>query len=125
MSERVQVIERDGVPEWAVVPYEEYQRLVALAEEAAEVRAYDEAMGRAQAGEERVPARLARRLVEGENPIRAWREHRGLTQAQLAERAGVGQSYVAMLEAGERKGSVTRLRALARALGVELDDLAQ
>lgn len=62
---------------------------------------------------------------EGENPVRAWREHRGLTQAQLAEPAGVGQSYVAMLEAGERKGSITRLRALARALGVELDDLAQ
>ena len=125
MSERVQVIDRDGVPEWAVVPYEDYQRLVTLAEEAGDVRAYDEALGRAQAGEERVPARLAHRLVEGENPIRAWREHRGLTQAQLAEQAGVGQSYVAMLEAGERKGSVTRLRALARALGVELDDLAQ
>jgi transcriptional regulator with XRE-family HTH domain len=81
-------------------------------------------MGRAQAGEERIPARLARRLVEGEHPIRAWREHRGLTQAHLAERAGVGQSYVAMPEAGERKGAGTRLRAIARALGVELDDLA-
>ena len=125
MSGRVQVIERDGNPEWAVIPYAEYERLVALAEEVTDVRAYDEAIRRVERGEKVVPGEVVRRLVEGESPIRVWREHRGITQAQLAEQASVGQSYVAMLESGERKGSVARLRAIARVLGVALDDLAR
>ncbi len=39
----VQIIEKNGRPEWAVVPYEEYQRLVAEAEMLQDVRTYDEA----------------------------------------------------------------------------------
>lgn len=123
MNERVQIIERDGKPEWAVIPYAEYERLQALAEEAEDVRAYDQAVRALGAGEETVPAEVVRRLVAGENPLRVWREHRGLTQVELAQRAGVGQPYIAMLEAGERKGSVARLRVLARVLGLDVDDL--
>jgi DNA-binding XRE family transcriptional regulator len=123
VNERVQIIERDGKPEWAVIPYAEYERLQALAEEAEDVRAYDQAVRALGAGEETVPAEVVRRLVAGENPLRVWREHRGLTQVELAQRAGVGQPYIAMLEAGERKGSVARLRVLARVLGLDVDDL--
>ncbi len=41
-----QIIEKDGVPEFAVLPYAEYQRLLAIAEDkmdAADVLAYREA----------------------------------------------------------------------------------
>jgi DNA-binding XRE family transcriptional regulator len=123
VNERAQVIERDGKPEWAVIPYAEYQRLQALAEDAEDVRAFDQAVAALGDGEETVPGEVVRRLVTGENPLRVWREHRGLTQVELAKRAGVGQPYVALLEAGERKGSVARLRALARVLGLDMDDL--
>jgi hypothetical protein len=39
----VQVIEKGGKPEWAVIPYEEYERLLEAIEMAEDVRAYDEA----------------------------------------------------------------------------------
>ncbi|MGH8511948.1 MAG: helix-turn-helix domain-containing protein [Gammaproteobacteria bacterium] len=42
---------------------------------------------------------------------------------QLAEAAGVWQSYIAMLERGERQGSVAKLRMIAKALAVDVDDL--
>lgn len=120
MNARIQVIERDGKPEYAVLPYKEYKRLAALAEDAEDIRAFDAAM---DSGEELLPADMVHRLVGGENPIPVWRAYRNLTQAQLAEGAGVGQSYIAMLERGDRQGSITKLRAIARALKVDLDDL--
>ena len=51
-----------------------------------------------------------------------FRDHRGLTQTQLAEAAGLKQSYVSQIEAGTRNGSVDALTRIAEALRVELDD---
>jgi hypothetical protein len=39
----VQIIEKDGQPEWAIIPYAEYERLREDAEMLQDVRAYDEA----------------------------------------------------------------------------------
>ena len=120
----VQVIERDGKPEYAVVPYEEWQRLLELAEEAEDIRDAEQAMRELENGEdELIPGEMVSRLLDGEPPVRVWREHRGLTQAQLAERAGVTQGAVAQIESGKRRGSVDLLRKLAAALEVDVDDL--
>ena len=78
----------------------------------------------ARGEEETIPAPVVDRLLAGEPPVRVWREHRGLTQAQLAEAAGVTQSMVAMIERGDRRGTVDTLTVIARALKVDLDDLA-
>ena len=120
----VQVIERDGKPEYAVVPYDEWRRLVELAEEAADIRDAEQAMRELERGEdELVPGEIVARLLDGEPPVRVWREYRGLTQAQLAERADITQGAVAQIESGKRRGSVDLLRKLAAALEVEVDDL--
>ena len=120
----VQVIERDGKPEYAVVPYEEWRRLLELAEEAEDIRDAEQAMRELEHGEdELIPGEMVGRLLDGEPPVRVWREHRGLTQAQLAERAGVTQGAVAQIESGKRRGSIDLLRKLADALGVDVDDL--
>ncbi len=120
----VQVIERDGKPEYAVVPYEEWQRLLALAEEVEDIRAAERAMQALASGEdERLPAEVVHALLEGAPPLRVWREHRGLSQTRLAERAGVTQGAIAQIESGRRKGSVHLLRKLARALEIDVDDL--
>ncbi len=66
---------------------------------------------------------LARRMIEGESPIRIWREHRGLTQTALAGEIGVGKSYLSQLESGAKTGSVEVWAAAAGALGVTIDDL--
>jgi transcriptional regulator with XRE-family HTH domain len=51
--------------------------------------------------------------------IREWRQHRGLTQAALAERAGLSWIYIAKLEGGARRApSLPALERIARALRV-------
>jgi DNA-binding Xre family transcriptional regulator len=63
------------------------------------------------------------RLIARENPVRVWREHRGHSLRQLAERAGIGIGYLSQIENGERKGTVDTLKKIAAALNVDLDDL--
>jgi DNA-binding XRE family transcriptional regulator len=121
MNAKVQIIERDGAPEYAVIPYAEYEELVRLSEAMRDIQAYDAAL--ADAGEA-IPHDVMRRLVDGESPIRVWREHRGLTQAALAGQAGLDKTYLSQLESGRKTGSVAALKGLANALGVGIDDLA-
>lgn len=56
--------------------------------------------------------------------VRVWREHRGLTQDELARRVGLSKSFLSEIENGKKTGSVRTLRALADALGIELTRLA-
>jgi transcriptional regulator with XRE-family HTH domain len=50
------------------------------------------------------------------NSLKAWRRHRGLTQAQLAEHVGTKASVISLLESGDRRLSPKWLRPLAEAL---------
>ncbi len=50
------------------------------------------------------------------NYLRAWREHRGLTQAKLAEAVGTTGAVISLLESGERGLSDKWLRKLAPVL---------
>lgn len=110
--------------EMVTIPREEYERLVALAEDTEDAAAVARFRARLAAGEEElVPAAVVGRLLGGESPVRVWREHRGLTQSGLARASGVHRVVVADIEAGRRGGSVKSLKALAEALGVGVDDL--
>jgi ribosome-binding protein aMBF1 (putative translation factor) len=73
--------------------------------------------------QEAVPAELVDRLLSGENPVKVWREYRGLSQRGLAARAGLNFTYLSQIETGARKGPVQTMKKLAEALGVDLDDL--
>ncbi len=72
---------------------------------------------------ERVPAAVIRRLAAGEAPLRVWRAHRGLSLRALAATAGISAAMLSEMETGKKEGSVRTLLALARALGVDMDDL--
>lgn len=117
---KTEIIERKG-KRFAVVPLTEFEQLVRDAEMLEDVRAYDAAKSRK---EEVFPAAVADRLVGGANPIRVFREYRGLTQEVLAKAARIARPYLAELESGRKQGSVAVLRTIARALKVELDDIA-
>jgi ribosome-binding protein aMBF1 (putative translation factor) len=119
----VQVIERDGKPEWAVIPYEEYQRLLEDAEMFQDVRAYDEARKAIAAGEKLVPSEVTYALLDGANPVRVWRENRGISRKQLAEATGVSAAYLSQIESGKKKPSPEVLAAIAHELGLSLDDI--
>ena len=45
---------------------------------------------------------------------------RGLTQAELAKRAGLGWNFIAKVEAGDRRPSLSSLERIARVLGAKL-----
>lgn len=55
--------------------------------------------------------------------FKEWREHRGLTQEQLAERLGTNKSGVSKVETGVSGYSQSSLEAWAEALGCEPWDL--
>ena len=92
--------------------------LADLIEDAAATAAYHRARD-----EECVPIGVVDRLIARVNPVRVWREHRGHSLRQLAERAGIGIGYLSQIENGERKGTVETLKKIAAALDVDLDDL--
>lgn len=124
MKENIQLIERDGKPEWAVLPYDEYLKLLEQAEMLEDIRDYDIAKAELEnGGDELIPSEVVEALLDGENPIKVWREYRGLTQQQLADTAGISKPYLSQIETGKRKGTVDILSAIAKALKVSLDDL--
>jgi len=119
----VQIIEREGKPEWAVIPYAAYLRMAEDAEMLRDIRDYDESKKAIADGEELVPSEMTYAILDGENPIKVWRAYRGLTQQQLAETAGISTPYLSQIESGRRKGTTAVLTAIARALGLSLDDI--
>jgi DNA-binding XRE family transcriptional regulator len=102
---------------------EEYERLVEEAEMLQDVRAYDEAKKAIAEGEELIPGEVTYAILDGGNPVRVWREHRGLTQQQLAEAVGISVPYLSQIESGKRRGSAEVLAAIAKELGLSLDDI--
>lgn len=53
------------------------------------------------------------------------RKASGLTQSDLAEKAGISLSFLSFLESGKRKGSLETYARLAQALGMGVDELFQ
>jgi DNA-binding XRE family transcriptional regulator len=124
MNESVQVIERDGKPEWAVLPYDVYVQLVEEAEMLQDIRDYDAVRTAIEQGkEELIPSEVAFTLLDGDNPIKVWREYRRMTQQQLAEKVEISTPYLSQIETGKRTGTFEILLAIARALEVTLDDI--
>ena len=121
----VQIIEKSGKPEYAVIPYAEYQELLTMAQDARDIQDADAALAALSTGEdEAIPGSVATRLLSGdEHPLKIWREYRGFTQESLGNEAGIGKSYVSQIEAGAKMGSTQVLGALAKALKVDIDDL--
>lgn len=69
-----------------------------------------------------IPHDVISRSVNGATPVRAWREHLGLTQADVAERLGISQSAYAQQESSSRLRKASREK-IAAALGIEAAQL--
>lgn len=109
---------------FAVLPEADYLRLVEAIEDTADLAAVERYRARLAAGEEEaLPGDMVKRMIDGESPLKLWREHRGLSARDLADRAGLSQAYVSQIETGKREGSISAMKALAGALNVGLDDL--
>ena len=114
---------------FVVIPLSEYEGFLRLAEKAED--AADEAVmeeweaAKARGEDLSMPRDQWARVRAGESPVRVIHEYRGLTQAQLGEKAGVDQSQISTIESGKRKGAIGTLKALAKALGSPVDVLVE
>lgn len=118
----VQILEKNGKPEWAILPYNEYLTLIEEVEDQEDIRDYNELTAGIEAGTvELFPDSVAADIINGKNPIKLWREYRGFTQQQLAEKVGISVPFLSQLESGKRNSSMKVLVALSAALSVDMD----
>ncbi|MBA6061338.1 MULTISPECIES: helix-turn-helix domain-containing protein [Pseudomonas] len=103
----IQVISRDGQPEYAVVPWEQYQALL---------QAAGQAPAEAAASEPAPAAAVA--ALPAFSEVAQIRQAKGIAPEQLARNVGVSPAYLAMIESGERHPDAAIRRALAWHLGV-------
>jgi len=113
----------EGAPAFAVLPHAEYERLMRLAEDAEDLRAARAALEE-DFRADLIPATIVHRIAAGENPVRVWREDRGLKAVALARSAGISPAYLSEIETGKKDGTFRTMTAIAACLGVPLDDLA-
>jgi len=107
-----------------MLPYDQYEQLAEEAEMLPDIRDYDSVKTAIEQGkEELVPSEVTFALLDKENPVKVWREYRGLTQQQLAGIVGISTSYLSQIETSKRTGTTEILLAVAKALRVTLDDI--
>ena len=106
------------------IPRAEYDRLVAAAEDAADAQTIERFKAKLASGEEELlPSDMVDKMLEGESPLKVWREYRGLTQNRLAQESGVNRVQINNIERLGKTGSVATIQKLAAALNVDMDDL--
>ena len=94
----------EGNPAFAVLPFSEY---LALAKPRATI-----------------PNEVVWAVIDkGWSLPRAWREHLGLTQKELAERMGITQAALSQSESENKKLRKPTLQKLAQALGLDVEQL--
>jgi transcriptional regulator with XRE-family HTH domain len=55
--------------------------------------------------------------------VRAEREKQGLSQEELAEKAGVHRTYIGMIERAEKNITLVNIEKIAKGLGIPIDKL--
>jgi DNA-binding XRE family transcriptional regulator len=120
----VQIIEKNGKPEWAVIPYDEYQKLHEALEDAEDINDIEKNLKAIQEGKEiTIPGEVTFAILDGINPIRAWREHKMIKMNELAKKVGISSAYLSQIENGKRNPTIDTLKAIAKALRVEIEVL--
>lgn len=103
------------------MPADIWEQVKEMVEDAEDAAAYAEAV--ANDDGIRYPAPVAYAMAEGVHPVKAWREHKGLTLQALADAAGVSKPFVSQIEGGKRAGTMSTMKKLAAALGVPVGAL--
>ena len=115
-----QTIYKGQQPAFVVLPIQEYHALMEKVQDfqdIQEVKKHIEECG------ETFPMEVVLALSEGHNPIKVYREYRGISQTVLASKIKVSKQYISQLEAGERHGTAKVLKDIAKVLKVDLEDI--
>jgi ribosome-binding protein aMBF1 (putative translation factor) len=105
-----QIITQNGKPVFAVIPWNEYQKLIHKQIEPDESDVW-------------FPNEVVKANVRGDSLIKAWREYFKLTQAELAAKAGMKQSALSRLESSSVSPRKATLKKLAKAMGISVEQL--
>ncbi len=97
----VQIIkDGEGNPAFVVLPYAEW------------IHQSDQYAGM-------IPNEVMGMMIRDEKtPVRAWREHLGFTQTEVARRAGMSQAALSQIESGSHTIRKATREKLARAMGI-------
>jgi len=116
----VQIIEKNGRPEWAVIPYKEFEVIQKAIEDAEDIRDIEENLRGIQKNKEAViPGEITFAILDGGNPIRVWREYKKIKLNELAKIVGISASYLSQIENGKRNPTIDTLKLIATALRVD------
>jgi DNA-binding XRE family transcriptional regulator len=119
----IQIIEHNGAPEYAIIPFDEWEKIISRMEEMEDIRDARNISSSIAAGEETFPDDFIKRLSSGENRLKVWREYRKLTLAKLAKACGVSIPAISQIENDKRTPSVNLLAKLSKALCCDMEDL--
>ena len=120
----VQIIEKNGKPEWAVIPFSEYKKLQEALEDSQDISDIEENLKAIQEGKEiAIPGEVTFAILDGISPIRAWREHRQIKMNELARKIGISASYLSQIENCKRNPPIDTLKAIAKELNIEIEML--
>lgn len=101
----IQIIEQNGKPAFAVIPYDEYLKLLP-----------DEDVT--------IPHEVVGLVVKkGMNLVKAWRAYLGKTQTEVAKKAGISQAALSQMEKSENKLRTATLEKLAHVMDLSVEQL--
>jgi DNA-binding XRE family transcriptional regulator len=104
-----QIIMQNGKPAFAVIPWKEYQKLTQHDPHETDVW---------------IPHEVVKaNVINGATMIRAWREYLGMTQQELARKAGMTQPALARLEKSDSKPRIGTLRKISAAMDITIEQL--
>lgn len=64
-------------------------------------------------------------LIKFGEKVRATRLEQGLSQEDLADKAGVHRTYIGMIERAEKNITLENIKKIAVALGIGVEDLTK
>jgi len=100
-----------------VLTEEQFDRLVANADDAGDIAEARRVLADIAAGVGTMPGDVLDSILDdGLSPVAAWRRHRNLTQAELAAATGLSAVFIGRIESGKAHGSPRTRMALAVAL---------
>ena len=107
-----QKIEYNGKPAYALVPWDEWRYIKPLLD-AQKIR------------DSGIPQEIVEaHILRNDSLIKAWREHLGITQKELAERLGVSQAAIAKFEHADARPRIATIRKISAALGLNEEQLS-
>ena len=106
------IANNEGKPLFAVIPWDEYRKLLENQLDADESDVW-------------FPHDVVKANVNGDSLIKAWREHFGLTQQELADRSGIKQPSLARLEKADANPRQDTLKKIAEAMDIQVEQLME